>query len=124
MQQVMLGNPQAQGRQFVDLASLDPPGRAVWQCLLAGPTPLGLVDDDRVRRRDQRHLMAAMPRLAARLLPARLAQALRLAGQAVTRRRLRAVVAVLGPLLLECFDFGEQPLHLLAQGGILGAQGG
>ncbi len=77
-----------------------------------------------VGRGDQRHAMARMPRLGTPLLAALLAQALRLAPQTVTGRRLATIVAVFRQAALQFLHARQQRPNLLAQGGILNSQGG
>src|SRR5262245_10841932 len=74
--------------------------------------------------RDQMQRLAAMAQLSAWLLAAAVAQALGFAAQAVARRWLATVMAVLGQPRLQGLDLGSQQLYPLAQGSILGFQFG
>src|SRR5260370_20642723 len=70
--------------------------------------------DPLVRRRHQPQRLAPMAQLSARLLTALLAQALRLALQAVTAGGLAAIVAILGQAGFKVADVGPQLLDPLA----------
>ena len=65
-----------------------------------------------------------MTQLTARLLAAASAQAARLAGQPVTRRRFAAVVAILSQPASKLLDTGQRHRQLLTQPGVLGFQMG
>ncbi len=95
MQDLVFGDVQPHGRELLHLPPLDPAGRIAGQLL---PTRAALRRSmrlDGVRRRDQRHTMAAVPGLAPTPLAALLAQTLGLASQPIAGRRLTTVVAVL-----------------------------
>ena len=72
---------------------------------------------DVVRRVDQPQVCAAMPRLPARFLAARPAQAPQDARRPVARRRLAAVMAVGRPLSLQAFHALQQRRDLIRQRG-------
>jgi hypothetical protein len=93
----MFPHDQAQRRQLADLPAFPPhDGRVRGQRLLAALAQHRPVLDHHVGRRHQPQRLAPMPQLPARPLAAPPPQALRLAGQAVARRGLAAVVAVRG----------------------------
>jgi hypothetical protein len=121
---LMLGDLEAQRRQLVHLAPLHPAPRLRRQRRVAGAASRWPMRDDDVGLRYQAQVVPAMARLASRFLPALLAQALRLAGEPVARRRLRAIEAVLGQPPLQLLYARHQHLQLLAQRGVLGFQGG
>ncbi len=75
---------------------------------------------DRVGRRHQPQRVAPMANLSARLLAGALAQALGLARQPVTGRRLAAVVAILGQPRFQLLHMGHQRGDLLPLTGIFG----
>jgi hypothetical protein len=83
VERLLLGHHQAYRGQFVPLAPHAPEHRLPRQRRLAVGTPRWSVGDDRVWRGHQAQRLAPLPELAARLAPARLAQALGLAPQPI-----------------------------------------
>jgi hypothetical protein len=113
----MLGDFQFRFGQVVDLAALD----AVRLLAVQGPAAIRAAFDamghDPVGLLDHAQRMPRMARLPARGPLAFRAQALRFGlGQSIGRRRLVAVVRVLGDLLLERLDLRLQLLDAVLQG--------
>lgn len=81
---------------------------------------------DRIGLRHEAQVAPTMPGLPTRLLAARRAQALRLAHRAdqpIARRRLAAVVTILGQPAFQVLHTCHQRLQLLPQRGVLGLEG-
>ncbi len=127
----MLGHRQAHPRQVLHLAPLAQHHRRLVQRRLALRADRRPMLHHRVGRRHQVQRLAAMAQLPARLLAAAPPQALRLAPQPVARRRLAAVVAVLGQPRLQLLHprrqlgvLRRQRGNLLALAGVFGGQDG
>jgi hypothetical protein len=104
---LVLCDAQPQWRHLLDLPSLPPhDGRALQWCL-TGRARGGPVLDHHVRHRHQPQRLATVPHLPAGLLPPPAPQTFRLAHltrEPVARRRLAAVVTVLGQPRFQLLD--------------------
>jgi hypothetical protein len=121
----MLGDLQLRLGQIEDLAAFHAVRRLFTQQAAAVGATLDRMPHRAVGLLHHAQRVPRMTRLAARGPLAWRTQTLRLGlGQPVGRRRLVAVVGVLGELLLERLDFGVERLALCSQGHILGFQDG
>jgi hypothetical protein len=116
----MFRDVEAQRRQVVHLAAFAQHHRRVLQRRLKVRAAARAMFDLVVWRRHQPQRLTPMSQLPTRLLATALPQALGLPLESVARRRLAAVVAVLGQPCFQLLHARHQCRHLRALGCILG----